>query len=175
MTEQTQPIVIDFAKLSKLIINDLNDATPSSAINKKYTKDDIIRFMQNPRKNQKQLREVSRYLYEASPNYKRLILYFSCLPTFDYIVEPYGLNIDKVNKKTFKIQYQKTLDLLETMNLQHEFLKVLKIAFKEDVFYGYEHMRSESYFIQPVYPDYCQIASIEDGLYKFAFDFNYFD
>ena len=92
MIEQTQPIVIDFAKLSKLIINDLNDATPSSAINKKYTKDDIIRFMQNPRKNQKQLREVSRYLYEASPNYKRLILYFACLPTFDYIVEPYGLN-----------------------------------------------------------------------------------
>lgn len=175
MTEQTQSIVIDFAKLSKLIINDLNDATPSSAINKKYTKDDIIRFMQNPRKNQKQLREVSRYLYEASPNYKRLILYFACLPTFDYIVKPYGLNIDKVNKKTFKIQYQKTLELLETMNLQHEFLKVLKIAFKEDVFYGYEHMASDSYFIQPLDPDYCQISSIEDGVYNFAFDFNYFD
>lgn len=171
----SQPIVIDFAKLSKLIINDLNDSTPSSSINKKYTKEDIIRFMQNPRKNQKQLREVSRYLYEASPNYKRLILYFACLPTFDYIVEPYGVNIEKINKKTFKNQYQKTLELLEIMNLPHEFLKVLKIAFKEDVFYGYEHMTTDSYFIQPLDPDYCQISSIEDGVYNFAFDFSYFD
>lgn len=170
-----QPTKLDFAKISKLIINDLNDSTPSSSINKKYTKEDIIRFMQNPRKNQKQLREVSRYLYEASPNYKRLILYFACLPTFDYIVEPYGLNTEKVNKKMFKAQYQKTLELLEIMNLPHEFLKVLKIAFKEDVFYGYEHMSDDSYFIQPLDPDYCQISSIEDGVYNFAFDFSYFN
>jgi len=170
-----QPTKLDFAKISKLIINDLNDSTPSSSINKKYTKEDIIRFMQNPRKNQKQLREVSRYLYEASPNYKRLILYFACLPTFDYIVEPYGLNTEKINKKTFKTQYQKTLELLEIMNLPHEFLKVLKIAFKEDVFYGYEHMSDDSYFIQPLDPDYCQISSIEDGVYNFAFDFSYFN
>jgi hypothetical protein len=170
-----QPTKLDFAKISKLIINDLNDSTPSSSINKKYTKEDIIRFMQNPRKNQKQLREVSRYLYEASPNYKRLILYFACLPTFDYIVEPYGLNTEKINKKTFKTQYQKTLKLLEIMNLPHEFLKVLKIAFKEDVFYGYEHMSDDSYFIQPLDPDYCQISSIEDGVYNFAFDFSYFN
>lgn len=170
-----QPTKLDFAKISKLIINDLNDSTPSSSINKKYTKEDIIRFMQNPRKNQKQLREVSRYLYEVSPNYKRLILYFACLPTFDYIVEPYGLNTEKINKKTFKTQYQKTLELLEIMNLPHEFLKVLKIAFKEDVFYGYEHMSDDSYFIQPLDPDYCQISSIEDGVYNFAFDFSYFN
>jgi len=104
-----------------------------------------------------------------------LILYFACLPTFDYIVEPYGLNTEKINKKTFKTQYQKTLELLEIMNLPHEFLKVLKIAFKEDVFYGYEHMSDDSYFIQPLDPDYCQISSIEDGVYNFAFDFSYFN
>lgn len=178
MSDQTtKPIIIDFAKIAKLIINDLNDITsqPSSSINTKYKKDDIVRFMQNPRKFQKQLREVSRYLYEASPNYKRLILYFACLPTFDYIVEPYGLDIGKVNKKKFKTQYQKTLELLEIMNLPHEFLKILKTAFKEDVFYGYEHMTTDSYFIQPLDPDYCQISSIEDGVYNFAFDFSFFD
>ncbi|WP_425203613.1 hypothetical protein [Priestia megaterium] len=170
--------ILNFAKLGKMIINDLNDVqsnTSSSSIMKRFNKDNIIKFMSNPQKNEKQLREVSRYLYNASPNYKRLILYFAYLPTFDYIVEPYGLNPAKVNIDAFKKQYQKNLDTLESMNLSHEFLKVLKVAFKEDVFYGYEHTEDDSYFIQPMNPEYCKISSIEDGVYNYAYDFSYFD
>jgi hypothetical protein len=173
--QEKKNVAIDFAQLSKLIIADLNKNQPSSAINKKYSKEDIIRFLQNPLVNQKQLREVSNYLYNASPNYKRLILYFSCLLTFDYVVEPYGLNREKVEVDKFKKQYQKTLDLLEVMNIPHEFLKILKVAFREDVFYGYEHMIKDSYFIQKMNPDYCQISSIEDGVYNYAFNFSFFD
>lgn len=32
----------------------------------------------------------------------------------------------------------------------------------------------DSYFIQKLNPDYCQISSIEGGCFNFAFDFNYF-
>ena len=53
--------------------------------------------------------------------------------------------------------------------------KVLKVAFKEDVFFGYEHESKDSYFIQKLHADYCQISSIEDGVFNFAFDFSYFD
>jgi len=169
--------MLNFAKLGKMILNDLNkvESSPSSSVSKRFNKDNIVKFMSNPQRNEKQLREVSRYLYNASPNYKRLILYFAFLPTFDYIVEPYGLNTEKVNVSAFKKQYQKTLDVLENMNLPHEFLKVLKVAFKEDVFYGYEHESEDSYFIQPMNPEYCRISSIEDGVYNYAYDFTYFD
>jgi hypothetical protein len=93
---------------------------------------------------------------------------------FDYIVEPYDLDTEKVDIKSFKKQYLNTLKVLEIMNIPHEFTKILRHAFKDDVFYGYEHMTDDSYFIQKLDPDYCKISSIEDGVYNFAFDFSYF-
>ena len=180
MTETNQqtkaPVVIDFAQLGKLIVNDLNKiANSSSTISAHFTKDQIISYMKNPAKSEKQLREISNYFYNASPNYKRLIQYFASLPTFDYVVEPYDLDIEKVNIERFKKQYNKTLKLLETMNIPHEFLKVLKVCFREDVFFGYEHITTDSYFIQKLNFEFCRISSIEDGVFNFAFDFSYFD
>lgn len=173
---KAQSIALDFAQLSRLIINDLNNlSTTSDSIMRKYTKDDVIRFLDNPHKNEKQIRDLSSYLYNVSPNYKRLILYFSTLATFDHILEPYGLDVEKVNIDKFKKQYHKSISLLETMNLQHEFSKISKVIFREDVFYGYEHVTKDSYFIQKLNPDYCQISSVEDGVFNFSYDFTYFD
>lgn len=78
---------------------------------------------------------------------------------FDYIIKPFDLNTDKFSQKPFKAQYSKILKLIEVMNLQHEFTKLLLIAFKEDVFYGYEHTTDDSYFIQKLDLDYCKISS----------------
>lgn len=176
MSETNQPIVLDFAQLGRLIINDLNNATSgSSTISANYSKEQLIGFMQNPDKSEKQLRNLSNYFYNASPNYKRLIQYFAGLPTFDHIVEPYDLDKEKVNLEKFKKQYYKTLKLIEIMNLPHEFSKILSSAFREDTFFGYEHMTADSYFIQKLNNDYCKITSLEDGVFNFSFDFSYFD
>ncbi|HLG28142.1 MAG TPA: hypothetical protein VI423_10185, partial [Paenisporosarcina sp.] len=65
---------------------------------------------------------------------------------------------------------------IDKLNLSHEMSKMLKVAFKEDVFFGYEHESKDSYFIQRLDADYCQIgSSIEDGVLNFAFDFSFFD
>ncbi|MGD7047076.1 hypothetical protein FZC83_02330 [Rossellomorea marisflavi] len=162
------------AQLSKLILNDLNNTSNRSSLTIKYTKEQIMTFLDNPRSSQKQIRNLSEYLYMVSSNYKRLIQYFSGMLRFDYIVEPYNLDITKVNKETFNKQYFETIHKLETMNLPHEFTKILKHAFRDDVFYGYEYSGKESYFIQRLDPDYCKISSIEDGVYNFSFDFSFF-
>lgn len=167
--------LISFAQLSKLLLNDMSLNNNKSAISSKFTKENIIMYLQNPQKSQKELRRVSRFLYNTSPNYKRLIQYFATMLRFDYIIKPFDLNIDKFKEKPFKDQYSSILKLIETMNLQHEFTKLLLIAFKEDVFYGYEHTTSDSYFIQKLDPDYCRISSIEDGVFNYSFDFAYFD
>lgn len=164
-----------FAQLNKLIIKDINDTKAPTSLNTKYSRDKIIKFLENPEQSQKELRKLSDFLYASSPHYKRLINYFAGMHTFAYTVTPYGLNVDKVNMNTFKIQYQKTLNTVENMNIKHEFKKILKTAFKHDVFYGYEHENAESYFIQKLNPDLCEISSIEDGVYNFRFDFQYFD
>lgn len=176
MTEEKPFAPITYAQLSKLIIADLNsiNQTNKTALLTKYSKEQIIGFLDNPQKSEVHLRRLSQYLYVASPNYKRLIQYFAGMLRFDYIVEPYDLNTEKVDMSSFKKQYLSTLKQLEIMNIPHEFTKILKHAFKDDVFYGYEHTTDDSYFIQRLEPDYCKISSIEDGVYNFAFDFSYF-
>jgi len=175
MTEEQSKPKLDYAQLSRMLINDLNNIQTTKNSLSKFTSEQVARYLQQPVKHEKELRELSRYLYTASPNYKRLILYFSSLLTYDYIVEPYDVNYEKLDKVKFKKQYLKSLSLLESMNIPHEMTKALRIAFKEDVFYGYEHQSRDSYFIQKLNPDYCQISSIEDGVYNFAFDFTFFD
>ena len=174
MTEEKKTVVT-FAQLSKLITNDLTTNSQKSALTTKYTYDMVLRFLDNPVTSQKQLRQLSRYLYNTSSNYKRLVDYFSSMLRFDYVVEPYDLDLEKIKIDTFKKQYNTILKQLETMNLPHELSRVLTTSFKEDVFYGYEHQTDESYFIQKIDPDFCQISSIEDGVFNYSFDFSYFD
>lgn len=175
-TKQIKPVVLDFSQLGRLIINDLNKTTSTpSAIKANFSKQQIISYLKHPDKNEKHLRNISNYFYNTSPNYKRLIQYFANLPTFDHVVEPYDIEIEKVNVDKFKKQYNKTLKLLEVMNIPHEFLKILKVGFREDAFFGYEHITSDSYFIQKLNADFCKISSIEDGVYNFSFDFSYFE
>ena len=166
--------MLNFAKLSKLILRDLEKNNKTTTFFSKYTKADIIKYLKNPELNAKQLRDISIYLYNASSHYKRLILYFARMLLFYYIVVPFRIDIEKVDKNKFKNQYKKILDLLENMNLQHEFIKITTTILREDIFYGYEYSTKDSYFIQKLNPDYCQISSIEDGCFNFAFDFNYF-
>ena len=61
------------------------------------------------------------------------------------------------------------------MNLPHEATKMFTIAFRDDVYYGYEWETNDSVAFQNLDADYCKISSIEDGVYNFAFDFSYFD
>jgi hypothetical protein len=166
---------LDFSSLSKLIVKDLTGTNNDTTYFRKFSKDDVITYLEKPESNETNLRNMSRFLYNASPHYRRLINYFSKLLTFDYVIEPYGLDIEKVNVKTFKSSYKKAIDTLETMNIKHEFVKILTIAFKEDVYYGYEYFSNNSYLIQKLNSDYCKISSIEDGCYCIAFDFSYFD
>ncbi|EOO11466.1 hypothetical protein [Bacillus cereus] len=165
---------INFAKLVEQYI-DINESSRTKSLN--FTKDDIRRWIENPDKNEDKLIEVSRYLYTFSSPYKRLIDYFSQLPLWTYVVEPYGIDVDKLDSQKEKIMknYNKALRMLSNMNIRHEMAKIAKTCFREDVFYGYEHEIGDSYYIQKLNPKYCKIIAIEDGCYSFAFDFSYFD
>lgn len=164
----------NFAQLAKLTLQDLRKNNKDSLFYSKFTKEDIIKYLKTPDKYEKQLRNACIYLYNASSHFKRIVQYFAKLNLLYYIVIPYRLQ-PKPNKKIFQNKYQEVLNVLENMNIKHEFIKVLNTAYREDVFYGYEYSTSESYFIRKLNPDFCMICSVEDGVYNFAFDFSYFD
>lgn len=167
-------MTLNFAALNQMRIKDLKRIRNENKAVRSYTREDVASYIENPSRNEKQLRDISIALYSKSNQYKRLVQYFAKMATLDYIVEPYNIDPTKVNKKTFLLQYYKILFFLDSMNIKHEFGKVLNVAFREDIFYGYEHYTTDSYFIQKLNPDYCMISSIEDGCYNFAYDFSYF-
>lgn len=172
---ERESVKVDFAQLSGMIIKDLNENT-SQTLTRRYTKTDVTRFLENPTRYAKELGQMSTALYQASPHYRRLVNYYANLPSLDYIVEPYGLDLTKsLNEKSFRTGYQRALDLTDMMSIKHEFQKALKSAWIRDTFYGYQHEGKDSFFIQELPFDFCQISSIEDGVYNFSFNFQYFD
>jgi hypothetical protein len=171
-----ESVKVDFAQISGMIIKDLNDSSAGQALTRTYQATDVARFLGNPMRYAKELGAMSTALYNASPHYRRLINYYSNMATLDYIVEPFGLDLTKsLNEKSFRTGYQRANDLVDLMDVKHEFRKVMKGAWIRDTFYGYEFMAKDSYFIKELPFEFCQVSSIEDGVYNVGFNFQYFD
>ncbi len=169
-----ESVLIDFAKITELIVKDLN--TNSTLRNTTYTRDNIATYLSNPVRYAKNLQGMSAYLYNFSPHYRRLINYYARMINLDYYIEPYGIDFSKsVNEKTLKNNFIKALELSDLMNIKHEFRKALVSAWKLGTFYGYELYTKDTYFIMELPYDYCQISGIMDGVFTFSFDMTYFD
>jgi hypothetical protein len=95
---------------------------------------------------------------------------------FKYTIDLYGISdFDKADKATIKKKFLDVVNYVDVMNLEHELAKISLICWVEDTFFGYEYRAKDSYFIQPLDPNYCQISSIEDGSLNFQFNFEYFN
>lgn len=163
-----------FSQLSKLITRDLNNYRNVPTF-RKYTKDRIAEYLANPYRYERQLRDAVIYIYGASPHFRRLIQYFTGLSLLSYVVSPYRIDPRKANKKTINNNYRKVLNMLSSMNIKTQVPKVLTVCFREDVFYGYFWMTSDSITIQQLPSNYCSISSIEGNVLNVTFDFSYFD
>ncbi|MCY9707617.1 hypothetical protein M5X00_29520 [Paenibacillus alvei] len=167
-------VVLDYAKLTELVIKDLSKNTSSTT--KTYSKNNVSTWLGNPKRYSKELQGMSAFLYDVSPHYRRLVNYYAKMPTLDYYVELYGLDTSKsVNEKTLRSNYLKALDFVELMNVRHEFGKALVSAWKLGTFYGFELYTKDSYFIKELPFEFCQISGIADGVYTFNFDCSFFD
>lgn len=165
-----------YANLSKIGIRNLESSTETNPTYTKYTKDQIITYLGNPANYEKQLRNMSKYLFNISNYYRRLILYFANMSTFSYTIDSYGIDRTKtINANKYKKAYYASKTAVDLMNLQHEAIKMFTIAFRDDIYYGYEWETNDSVGFQNLDADYCKISSIEDGVYNFAFNFSYFD
>lgn len=131
-------------------------------------------YFNNPAKHQKELREVSRYLYTVFKPYQRIIHYYATNPTFFYLIEPLRLSSSLEKEKVID-KYLESCYKSEALDIQREFTKASIIAWTEDVYFGYEYSSNDAFFLTQLNPDYCCISSIIDGNFGFSFDFRYFD
>lgn len=146
-----------------------------------YSKDNLRTYLQNPstESNQKNLRNLSEFLYTVSHVYRRLIL--NKANQFDaksYIVYPKLNDNGDVEESSYQ-NYIKTSNYVQGMHLDTQVRKCLIKAWLDDVVYGfcYGEPENDNFFIHILNPDYCKISSVDyySGKINFAFNFSFFD
>lgn len=149
-----------FAK-SQQAFRQLRDVTKSvrQTTLSSFSKEDVIKYLQNIDSYEKELRGLSRYLFYRSQVYFRLIMYNATMFDFNarYVVPNYDLTKENDKDKILK-SYYNTLKMLDTMDLQHNLLSPIINNFIEDVFYGCCWIDETGMFIYKIPPEYCKIS-----------------
>ena len=166
--------MLSFAKALQIKNNSKTDSWISSQVQRSYTSytnDEIKGFLEQPRANEKQLREVARYLENTSQIFQQAISY---LPNINKIC-PIVIPTRPEQLKTIRVQYEQACNYINLLNLPHNLLQVYRVCFREDVFYGLEYETKDAYYIRQLDPDRCRISGVEYGSYVFQFDMSFFD
>lgn len=146
-----------------------------------YSKDNLRTYLQNPstEANQKNLRNLSEFLFTVSYVYRRLVL--NKANQFDaksYIVYPRLNDNGEVEDSSYQ-NYIKTSNYVQGMHLDTQIRKCLIKAWLDDVVYGfcYGNPEEDNFFIHILDPDYCKISSVDyySNKLNFAFNFSFFD
>lgn len=161
-----------FAQLQKQALLNLESTTSSNVTYSRFTKETLLNYMQSPKSNEKNIRNASIYMYDASTQYRRLILYYALMPLWAYTLSPLAFDNTKVKADAFRKAYFKVASQVEAMNLKHELQKASIVAFREGVLYGVQWSGTNSFFIQRINPDICKLSSIVDGTWMYAVDFS---
>lgn len=174
--ERKNAMMYNRTDFAKLVINDLSSTQNGRGFLKKYKQSEVREIIENftVERNQVKLREISKLLWAKSPQYQRLIKYFAGMATFAHIIAPVK-DLRKANRNKVSKQYVEIGELLKLMNLRHEMTKVLNVAFREDIFYGYIHRDKKSFYIQQMPSDICKAFYVEDGILNYSVDMNYFE
>lgn len=164
-----------FSNLKSTLIRDLNETNLAneSVIYKKYPKKSVIRWLESPQRYEKQLRELSGYLYLMSSHYKRLIDHYASLILFNYIVIPTKVN-QKVNSQKFKEEYLRIVSECNKYCFRQECKKILKTTLRDGIFYGLCYESEDTFYILNFDSRYARISHVEDGCLLFSIDLTYF-
>ena len=152
-------------------LRDLTKNITHSTINT-FSKDDLRTYLEAIGTNEKNLRNLSRYLYYRSHIYFRLCHFYSTM--FDFrcrkVIPSYSVTGNN-NDKTILKGYSDSLDILDAINLQGNAQELLERCFVEDVVYSIHFMDDTGSFFYILDPDYCVISGrYMTGNYSFAVD-----
>lgn len=143
-----------------------------------YSRDTLRTYLKSPKTYESQIRNLSRYLYRLCYEYKRMCWFYArmiCGDAFNIIpiVDP-----REDDEEALLDNYYETMIRWQRMDFQNEIIKLLITAWREDTVYGYVYDDSDqeggNCFYHILDGDYCRISSVEEGVFRFAFDFSYF-
>lgn len=173
--EKNKSSIENYAKAKDAIR--LKDATKSSTKTiTAFNKETLRTYLQNIGSNERNLRNLSRYLYYRSHAYMRLINFYANMFCLDARSVIPNYNITKSNNDSSIMRsYYQTLKVIENMHLQQEFTNAYTVCFMEDVFFGVVFYDDTGIFIFRQDPDYCRITGkYLTGDFSYAIDMAYY-
>lgn len=167
---------IDWGAFKRLMIADL--CANSGILNTGYIGDvkleDIDFALKYPTNNWKTILRASEQLMRISPHYYRLNSLFSNMAMFCWGIDLYDTK-EKANVDTIKKVYRSLATKLESMNLKHEFSKIMKYLPYQDIYCGLVVENETDFFFQKISLDICKLYQIQDGLYNFKINLSSID
>lgn len=162
---------IDFTSFQRLMIRDL--CMHTSVIDNGCIGDvslkDVELALKYPKSGWKILLAASNELMRVSPHYYRMNNLYSNMALFCWWIDLYDVKdnaqIDKIKKS-----YSSLAAKLESMNLKHEFSKIMKIIPYQDIYCGLVFENQSDFFFQQIDYKMCELYQIQDGLYNFRID-----
>lgn len=166
---------LNFAKVKELLLQDVRKNGSSKSINS-YNRELVRDYLLNPEKYCSQIRALSQYLYRSNTLYKKLVLYYACMPLYNYnvledidLTKPYNFN------KT-KNEYFTVIKNLHQINFRNAFSQMVALSLINGVYFGYIYDQDNGgKFFHYLNPDYCKIrGKNSNGKFVVAFDVKYF-
>lgn len=166
----------EFAKLRKQVLVDLRENM--DAVNiflRKHPRDAILKALCDATTPtaQELLRDMSRFYYAVSTHYRRAIIMLATILTNNYVIRPV-YDPRKLNHDTFMDLYYNYAIQCKKYKFKDNNPKMMVRTLVDGVFYGIMIESDNSFFIKPVMPEYAKIHLIENGVWRFAFDLDYF-
>ena len=158
-------------KAQRFAKDSVSYSTPSVKTPKKYSKQNILTYLESPFKNANALQEISAYIRYNNGVYNRLIKYFANMPTFDCMLYPLEVDSKKstTGEKLMK-SYQETAKYIERINPKYNLGWMLDRLLQDGELYLYKIEDSQSIVYKQMPTDLCRISSVEDNVCKYAID-----
>ena len=167
---------VDWASFSRLMTYDLctNTNIIESGCIGNISMRDIEIALKYPKQHWKILLRLSEELMRISPHYFRMNNLYSNMALFCWWIDLYDVK-ENAKVENIKKTYSTLAAKLESMNLKHEFSKIMKVIPYQDIYCGLVFENQSDFFFQQVDYKICELYQIQDGLYNFRIDLTKID
>lgn len=161
----------NWSTFSKMVLNDIitNTQILETGCIGDINMRDVELALKHPKQGWRILLKASEALMFISPYYFRMNNLYSNMPVFRWWLDLYDVK-DNAKVENMKKSYSALAAKLESMNLKHEFSKIMKSLPYLDIYCGLVFENQSDFFIQQIDHKVCELCRIQDGLYDFKID-----
>ena len=158
----------------------LNDNIKNINMNStRYSSKKVAEMVAQPKYYENELRKLSFNFYNNISMYKKLILLWSKMLTFDWNPIPYTLDgkpisLEEMSSSAYKKDFASMTKFFNGFNVKEQFSKVLWNICMYDTYYTSIRVYEDKTYLQELPSEYCMIDSDSYYGYLYSFDLSYF-